>query len=274
MKITFLGTGTSHGVPSIDCMLSAYTRCKKSVCRLSLEDPKHRRTRSSVLIEYRGKHVLIDVSADFRQQALTNCIPKIDAVLITHKHSDHINGIPDIRSYTHSGPPLPVFGSAESMDAIRRTFDYVFSDKTFVGGGIPRISLHDVDTPFSLFDIPITPLPIVHGNLIGCFGYRIGNLAYIPDMKFMDEGTKSLLRNLDCLILNCLRDEREHSTHLILDQSIALARELSPAKCYFIHMSHDIHYEIDSNRLDNWMAFSYDGLVIERVESLNQGRES
>jgi phosphoribosyl 1,2-cyclic phosphate phosphodiesterase len=263
VKITFLGTGTSHGVPSIDCMLSGYTRCKKDVCRLSLNDPKHRRTRSSVLIEYRGKHVLIDVSADFRQQALTNCIQKIDAVLITHKHSDHINGIPDIRSYTHSGQPLPLFGSAESMEAVRRTFDYIFSDKTFVGGGIPRLALTAIDRPFALFNETVTPLPVTHGNLTGCLGYRIGNTAYIPDMKSIDDRTKNLLRNLDCLILNCLRDEREHSTHMILDQSVRLARELAPARCCFIHMCHDIHYELDAQQLDEWMEFSYDGMKIE-----------
>jgi len=264
VKITFLGTGTSHGVPSIDCMLSGYTRCKKNVCRLSIDDPKHRRTRSSIIIEFNGKHVLLDVSSDFRQQALDRHIPKIDAVLVTHCHADHISGIPDIRSYTPpASPPLPMFGSRESVDNIKQTFGYIFSNSTFVGGGIPRVELKAIDGPFSLFGASVTPLPVSHGNLTGCFGYRIENIVYIPDMKFMADQTKELARNADCLILNCLRDERRHASHLIVDESVAIARQLSPGRCYFIHMCHDIHYQLDGARLDPWMEFSYDGLTIE-----------
>jgi phosphoribosyl 1,2-cyclic phosphate phosphodiesterase len=264
MKITFLGTGTSHGVPPIDCMIANHARCKKNVCLQSIDDPKHRRTRSSILVEVSGKHILIDVSADFRQQALANTVAAIDAVLITHGHADHVSGIPDIRSYTGtSSPPLNLYGSSESMDSIRHMFQYIFSEKTFIGGGIPRLCLNAVKGPFSIGDATITALPVLHGHLRGCFGYRVNDMAYIPDMKSMNAEIKDRLRGLDCLILNCLRDEREHSTHLILEQSMALARELSPGLCYFIHMSHDIHYEIDGKKLDPWMHFSYDGLCIE-----------
>jgi phosphoribosyl 1,2-cyclic phosphate phosphodiesterase len=158
---------------------------------------------------------------------------------------------------------LDFFGSQESIETIRRSYDYIFSKQTLIGGGIPRINLHPIDRAFSLFNATITPIPVHHGNLQGCFGYRINNIAYIPDLKCIDAATKDIVRNLDCLILNCLRDEREHSTHLILEQSMNLARELSPGQCYFIHMSHDIHYQLDEKKLDHWMKFSYDGLCIE-----------
>jgi phosphoribosyl 1,2-cyclic phosphate phosphodiesterase len=264
MKITFLGTGTSHGVPSIDCMLGTFGQCPKDVCRLSASDPKHYRTRSSILVEYNGCHVLVDVSPDFRVQALREKIPKLDAVLITHSHADHICGIPDIRSYTARRPqPLDFFGSPESMATIRTSFPYIFDPNAFVGGGIPKISVHPLEGPFQLFGIPVTPLHVDHGALAGCYGYRMGNAAYIPDMKSLRFTAPQLLSGLDFLILNCLRETREHSSHLIMEQSIRLAREIGPKRCCFIHMSHDIHYQIDSAKLDPWMEFSYDGLKVE-----------
>jgi phosphoribosyl 1,2-cyclic phosphate phosphodiesterase len=264
MKITFLGTGTSHGVPSIDCMIEGYARCKKNVCRESLTDPRHCRTRTSVLVEYNGKNVLIDVSSDFREQALREKIKRIDAVLMTHGHSDHFCGIPDIRSYTRLlEKPLDFFGSAETLDIIKKSFSYIFDPSTFVGGGIPAIELHPVNNGFDLFGEMIVPVPVTHGSLCGCYGYRIGPLAYIPDMKEISPSSTDLIRGVSCLILNCLRDERPHSTHLILEQSMALAREIRPVRCYFIHLCHDIHYVLDAGKLDPWMMFSYDGLKIE-----------
>lgn len=267
IKITFLGTGTSHGVPSIDCMRSNYTRCKKDVCRLSLTDHKHNRTRSSILIEYNDKHILLDMSADFREQALREHIPKIDAVLITHCHSDHITGIPDVRSYNDPAPHvLDFYGSTESMNAIEQSFSYIFSAKTFVGGGIPRLALHEAKAQFQLFGLPIVPIPVLHGTLQGCLGYRIGNIGYVPDVKSIPDTSMRALANLDCLILDCLRDTREHSTHIILEESLLIARELAPARCYFIHMSHDIHYQLDAEKLEPWMQFSWDGLKIEIID--------
>jgi phosphoribosyl 1,2-cyclic phosphate phosphodiesterase len=264
MKITFLGTGTSHGVPSIDCMLSGYLWCRKGVCRAALSDPRQQRTRSSILVEYNRMHVLIDVSSDFRTQALRESIPKIDAVLITHCHSDHISGIPDIRSYSaHQKEPIPFYGSHESMTVIRESFPYIFDPDAVFGGGIPRIMTHTVDGPFSLFKETVTALPVEHGGLAGAFGYRIGAMAYIPDLKSLRGQTLDLLGGLDVLVLNCLRETTTHSSHLTLEQSIGLAREIRPKKCRFIHMSHDIDYRTDTAMLDDWMAFSYDGMVEE-----------
>ena len=264
MKITFLGTGTSHGVPPIDCMIEGYARCKKDVCKLSANDPKHARTRSSLLIEWDGAAICIDASLDFRQQALRERVKRIDALLITHGHADHIGGIPDVRSYTqHTGKALPLYGSAETVAAVRQSYGYVFNPHTFKGGGIPNIETRAIDGPFVLFGKQVVPLSVRHGDLEGCFGYRLGPLVYIPDMKSIGEAELRKCAGAEVLILNCLRDEREHISHLILPESIALARRIAPKRCYFIHMCHDIHYELDAAGLDEGMQFSYDGLRIE-----------
>jgi phosphoribosyl 1,2-cyclic phosphate phosphodiesterase len=263
MKITFLGTGTSHGVPPLDCMIVNHAGCKKNVCRLSETNPRHARTRSSVFVEWDGINVLIDVSLDFRQQALREKIKHIDAVLITHCHADHIGGLPDLRSYTKQNrAPLPVFGSPESIDAIRRSFGYMFDQNTFVGGGIPNIETIAVDGSFDLFGKAVTPIMVTHADLKGCFGFRLGPLAYIPDIKSMEEKELEKSRGADLLVLNCLRDEREHISHLIMPQATELARRIGPKQCCFIHMCHDIHYKTDKKYLEPWMDFSYDGLQI------------
>ena len=267
MKVTFLGTGTSHGVPPLDCMINDHARCKKNVCRLSDHDPKHRRTRSSIIVELSGKTILIDASLDFRQQALREKVKRIDALLITHGHADHIGGIPDLRSYDwHRATPLPLYGSAESIATIRQTYGYVFDPMAFEGGGIPKIETRIVTSRFELFGDTITPIAVHHGVLSGCLGFRIGGLVYIPDMKSIADNELEMCRHADTLILNCLRDEREHISHLILPESVALARALSPRQCFFIHMSHDIHYEIDGAGLDDWMAFAWDGLQIQIID--------
>jgi phosphoribosyl 1,2-cyclic phosphate phosphodiesterase len=264
MKITFLGTGTSHGVPPLDCMIDNHARCKKNVCRLSETDPRHARTRSSIFVEWDGTSILIDVSLDFRQQAIREKIKRVDAALITHCHADHIGGLPDLRSYTRQkDKPLPLYGSSESMDALRQSFSYIFDRDTFVGGGIPNIETHAVSASFELFGKAVVPIAVGHGPLKGCFGYRLGPLVYIPDMKSITEEKLKKCAGAEVIILNCLRNEREHISHMILPQSMEIARRIKPKQCYFIHMCHDIHYKIDGNNLESWMDFSYDGLKIE-----------
>ena len=264
MNIVFLGTGTSHGVPPLDCMIEGHARCKKDVCRLASNDPKHARTRTSLLVEWNDSFILIDVSLDFRQQMLRERVKRIDAALVTHCHADHIGGIPDLRSYTRLGAdPLPLYGSEESIMTIRRSFGYIFDPAAFVGGGIPNLETRAIDAPFERAGKTIVPLPVDHGSLRGCFGYRLGPLVYIPDVKSMDDAVVEKCKGAKLLILNCLRDVREHVSHLILPQSVALARRIGPERCYFIHMCHDIHYEIDRAALDDWMNFSYDGLRVE-----------
>jgi phosphoribosyl 1,2-cyclic phosphate phosphodiesterase len=262
VKITFLGTGTSHGVPSIDCMINDFRSCPQGVCKLSETDPGHNRTRSSILVEWDGFSLLIDVSADFRQQVLRESVKKIDSVLITHGHADHVTGIPDIRSYTRE-KPVPLYGSEESVDMIRKSYSYVFEYPPCTGGGIPQLITNKVDSPFYLSDQKVIPVLVGHGDLKGCFGYRIGPLAYIPDMRTIDDENLKKLEGTEILVLNCLRREKEHPTHLILPQSVEFARRISPRRCYFIHMCHDIHYELDSRNIDPFMEFSRDGLKVE-----------
>jgi phosphoribosyl 1,2-cyclic phosphate phosphodiesterase len=262
MNVTFLGTGTSHGVPSIDCMRAGGVRCRKGVCAASEHDPKHRRTRSSILVEHSDKRILIDISMDFRQQALRERIPALDAVLLTHRHMDHVGGLPDIRSYT-TEQPLPLYASAETLEEVKRSFWFAFDPTAFVGGGIPKLQPVAIDQPFDLLGVNCVPIPVEHGPLAGCFGFRLADLAYIPDMKRMGERSRRLLAGVHCLILNCLRDERPHQTHMTLAESLALAREVAPQRCYFVHMCHDIHYHHDAALLDPWMSFAYDGLRIE-----------
>jgi len=262
MKLIFLGTGTSHGVPAIDCMRANYARCPKDVCRKAQNEPKHNRTRCSIVLEYNAKTVLIDVSSDFRQQVLREQIAAIDAVLITHGHADHIGGIPDIRSYTRE-TALDFYATKQSLERIRGSYDYIFNPPEMQGGGIPAITLHEVEKPFELFGKTVVPLPVVHGSLSGTCGYRIDNLAYIPDLKTMPDSSVALCEGVETLIIDALRDERPHSTHMILPEAIEFSRRLRPKKTYFTHLTHNIHYQLDSDKLDENMDFAWDGMRIE-----------
>jgi phosphoribosyl 1,2-cyclic phosphate phosphodiesterase len=265
MNLIVLGTGTSHGVPSIDCMLTNYADCPQGVCQAAQHDPRHNRTRCSVLVEVSGRTILIDTSLDFRAQMLTQRIRQIDAVLFTHSHADHIGGLPDIRSYCTPGQALPIYGSQETITALRQRFDYIFNPPEIKGGGIPELAAQVIrpGEPFSLFGLEVTPARVEHGSAHECLGYRLGPLAYVPDVKRMPDETKAILQGAHVLILNALRRAPEHPTHLTLAASVALAQELHPKACYFTHMSHDIHYVHDRAGLPANMEFAYDGLRLE-----------
>lgn len=265
IQVVLLGTGTSHGVPSIDCMLAGYADCPQGVCRAAQNDPRHNRTRCSLLVEVGGRAILVDTSLDFRSQMLAQRVRRIDAVLFTHSHADHIGGLSDIRSYCPPGQALPIYGSQETIDDLRRRFDYIFNPPEIRGGGIPEVAAHVIRPGelISLFGLQVTPAHVEHGSARECFGYRLGPVAYVPDLKVMPEPAKQILRGAEVLILNALRRAPEHPTHLTLDASLALAQELQPKACYFTHMSHDIHYVYDRIGLPAHVDFAYDGLSLE-----------
>jgi len=263
MQITLLGTGTSHGVPMLDCAITGYATCPKGVCLKARTDPRHRRSRSSLWVQTEHTSILIDTSQDFRTQMLENCVTRIDAVLYTHGHADHIYGLPDIRSYCrHQGDAMEVYGSPETLDILQRAFDYIFHPPAYVGGGIPTLRLHPLEVPDRIAGLEVKPIPVEHGPLHGCQGYRLNDLAYIPDVKVIPPASLECLRGLDLLVLNCLR-LRPHGSHLCLEESLAYVDLLRPKRCLLTHMTHDIDYAQEEPKLPANVRFAYDGLVVE-----------
>lgn len=264
LTITFLGTGTSHGVPVVDCMMSDYDLCPKGVCQEAHVDSLHRRTRSSILLEYKGLVTLIDVSSDFREQMLRQNVRRIDAVLVTHRHADHISGLPDIRSYSRIlDDGLPIWGTNESINGVKNTFSYIFDPNTFVGGGIPQLIPHIFSNSFVANGIVFTPIPVEHGDCSGCVGFRFFDVAYIPDVKRVPQESLSLLRGVHTLIIDCLRMDKEHSTHMIYPEVQEVSEKIGAKNIFLTHMCHDIHYKNDAYLLNENSVFSYDGLTLE-----------
>lgn len=262
MRITLLGTGTSHGVPMLDCLITNYATCPAKVCLRARYDPSYRRTRASILVQTPEISLLIDTSQDFREQMLANRIKRIDAVLYTHGHADHIYGLPDLRSYSQQqGGPIPLYGSQETLSTLQNAFSYIFSPPEYRGGGIPQVSPHLLEEEYRLGDITIVPLPVVHGPLNGCQGYRLNDVAYIPDVKVIPPSTLERLQGVKVLILNCLR-HRPHQGHLSLEESLAYAHAINPERCFLTHIAHDIDYRLETPHLPEWIRFGYDGQVI------------
>ncbi|HKM16694.1 MAG: MBL fold metallo-hydrolase [Firmicutes bacterium] len=250
MKVTFLGTGTSYGVPVIGC------DCE--VCQS--KDPRNHRTRASILIETDNLHLLIDTATEFRLQALRAGVKKIDAVLYTHCHADHVFGFDDLRAFSyHSGKAVPFYGNYDTIAEMLQVFGYVFR-KTQVGGGKPLVKPVVVDGPFQVEGVAIIPVPAYHGNL-PIYGYRIGDLAYITDCSRLPQPSLELLTGLKVLILGVIRYE-PHPSHMHVDAALELVAKLKPQQAYFTHVTHLLDHETTNSKLPEAVSLAYDGLII------------
>jgi len=226
------------------------------------DDPRDKRLRVSILIEHKDKKILVDTSIDFRQQALRAKIKYLDAVLITHCHVDHVFGLDDIRPLNFRYGAMGVYANEIAWTDLRRIFSYIF-DPTHVGGGLPQLIPHTVEpnAPFCIGDIEVTPIEVIHGKL-PVIAYRFNDFAYATDLKTIPPVSMDALRDLDVLVLDCVRI-RPHSTHLCLEEALAIIEDLKPTRAYLTHLNHDILHARDSKLLPDNVEFAYDELVIE-----------
>ena len=252
MHVLFLGTGTSHGVPVIGC------DCV--VCRST--DPRDTRLRPSIYLELNdGLRVLVDTTPDLRQQALRYDLRRVDVVLYTHAHADHILGLDEVRRYNHlSGAPLPLYGDASTLADLRRVFSYVFEPQPWKNGGIPDLRLSTIVGPFCLGRTEIRPLTVLHGGR-PVLGFRIGGFAYLTDCNEIPDDTMAQLGGLDVLVLDALR-RRPHATHFSVDEAVAVAQRLRPARTLFTHCCHDLAHADTCASLPEGIALAYDGLCL------------
>lgn len=256
MRLTVLGSGTSFGVPQVGC------RC--AVC--TSEDPRDRRTRTAAVIETPAGTLLIDTPPELRLQLLSAGIRRVDAVLYTHEHADHVHGIDDLRAFTiRRGEPLPVHGPAATLDHLRSAFGYIFNPGHPVpkGTSVPRLTLHPV-TPGHRFEaggVEVLPLEFSHGTST-VFGYRVGPLAYVTDVKDLPGPARDALRGVRILILSALW-WREHPTHQSIPEAVEVARAIGAERTYLTHLSHETGHADLLSRLPEGVEPAWDGLTVE-----------
>lgn len=248
--------------------------CRCAVCRS--DDPRDRRLRPSIHIAVDGgPHVLVDTATDLRQQALVNDITRVDAVLFTHAHADHVMGLDELRRFNVlGGRRIPMYADARTGREVRRIFHYAFEPPVVTGGGVPELSLTDIDGPFVVDGLPIVPVPVMHGPQ-PILGFRIGRFAYLTDCNAIPETSWPLLAALDVLVLDALR-HRPHPTHYALDEAVATAARIGARLTYFTHMCHDLPHAATNASLPAGVALAHDGLIVplDDVPLEPAGRES
>jgi phosphoribosyl 1,2-cyclic phosphate phosphodiesterase len=251
MKLVFMGTGGSLGVPVVGCHCPVCTS----------EDQKNTRTRPSLLIQNQETNILLDTSYDFRLQALANGIEHLDAIIYTHAHADHVLGIDDVRIIAERmRKQVPVFGSADTIQRLQKMFGYVFKTNIW-GTSTPRLRPKIINGPFSVGSIDFTPVPVIHEN-IEVLGFRFDDIAYVTDVSYIPPASMRLLRSLDLLIISALR-YKPHPKHLSIEQVLEIIETLAPERALLTHISHDVdHDEFDKSLPDN-VSPAYDSMVIE-----------
>ncbi len=252
MVITFLGTGTSQGVPMIGCECDVCTSA----------DPKDQRLRSSILIKSSNTTVVVDSGPDFRQQMLKHQVKKLDAVLFTHEHKDHISGLDDVRAYNYlSGKEMEVYATERVQAALQREFFYIFSGIKYPG--IPKLNLNTIENKsFKIGDIPFLPIEVKHLNL-PVFGFRITDFTYITDANSISPEEKEKIKGSRYLVLNALRREK-HPSHFTLEEALELIEDLKPEKAWLTHLSHQMgRHSIVNSQLPKGVECAFDGLEVE-----------
>ena len=252
MKVTFLGTGTSTGIPLIGCQCAT---CHSS-------DPRDKRLRTSVWLETQSMSVVIDAGIDFRQQALSWKISTVDAVLYTHHHVDHIFGLDDLRPINFiQNKTISIYATSLTLEHLQRIYPYVFDGQNYPSD-IPKIKYHTFeDRSFEVGSLPVLPIPVYHGDLL-IHGFRIGNFAYLTDVNHIPLESYPLLEKLEVLVLGALR-ERPHPTHFTLEQALSEARKIGARKTYLVHMSHELSHHQLQERLPSEIQPAFDGLQLE-----------
>jgi len=251
-RMRFLGTGTSAGVPILGC------KCR--VCTST--DPRDKRYRAAALLETKNARILIDAGPDIRMQLMPLDFYPLDAILLTHVHYDHVGGLDDLRGFCIFGD-LNVYADEITSDGVRRTMPYCFTDKLYPGVPLVKLNTIKPHEPVKVKDVEIMPIQVMHGKL-PILGYRIGKLAYITDMKTIDDKEMPYLEGVETLVVNALRWEKPHHSHMLIDDAIDFARRVGAKQTYLIHVTHHVGLQDEAEaRLPNDIHLAYDGLEIE-----------